>query len=622
MRLLCSDSLQLFEFFEADIPQYVILSHTWGQDEVTFQDIQNLEKATRKKGFRKLEGCCKKAQSDGFQWVWIDTCCIDKSSSAELSEAINSMYQWYMKSQICYAYMEDVHSEEDFSRSRWFKRGWTLQELIAPSFVEFYTVEWVEIGTKMSLAENVSRITAIDESVLEDSSQMAKINIASRMSWASERETTRIEDQAYCLMGLFGINMPLLYGEGRRAFHRLQEEIMKMHEDYTLFAWADPGASMAGHCNPVESLTSYHLDGILAESPRSFSKKKWPQPWWPYSQLYPSIMTAALANEDIKHSITGWQFVQPPTITSRGLSIGLPTRRIGLTRYQVCLTCTDSLANVHFLCLTLRLSSSEEHPPEILVCSISDTGQLEFIPQVKLKRNTFKYTQIYITHTMFHSAIFEPDGLIRQLSERWLKVQTDENCSILESDLLCQDHSEKITSNEFLLNCPFYDYQFHGDGRDLQGMFKIGSQDFSPPFIVGFGTRLLRHRAPWCGVLFEPHVRYGDEVLPLKLENLEKGLANAKSVTRFAVVQNALLKDMEMSREIRSRMFEVPLSEIFPGCRLSNAHHSKHNLDLFNLSSDRVVKYLSGITVRASVRRFGGSVRHLSICWGPLPKSI
>jgi hypothetical protein len=165
MRLLSSDSLRLFEFFDENIPQYVILSHTWGEDEVTFQDIQNPEKAKRKKGFRKLEGCCKKAQSDGFQWVWIDTCCIDKSSSAELSEAINSMYQWYMKSQICYAYMEDVHSEEDFSWSRWFKRGWTLQELIAPSIVEFYTEGWVEIGTKMSLTEDISRITAIDESV-------------------------------------------------------------------------------------------------------------------------------------------------------------------------------------------------------------------------------------------------------------------------------------------------------------------------------------------------------------------------------------------------------------------------------------------------------------------------
>lgn len=128
-------------------------------------------------------------------------------------------------------------------------------------------------------------------------------------------------------MWLFGINMPLLYGEGHRAFHRLQEETMKIHEDYTLFAWANPGASIAGHCNPADSLTSYHSDGILAESPRYFSKKKWSEPWWLYSQLYPSIMSTALGNEDLKHSITGWQFMQQlPTITSRGLSISLPLR--------------------------------------------------------------------------------------------------------------------------------------------------------------------------------------------------------------------------------------------------------------------------------------------------------
>ncbi len=127
--------------------------------------------------------------------------------------------------------------------------------------------------------------------------------------------------------GFVGINMSFLYGEGRRSFHRLQEDIMRTHEDYTLFAWANPWVSVAGHCNRWESLISYHSDGILAESPRYFSNKKWFEPWWPYSQLYPSITTAVLANERVKHSITGWQSIQLPTITSRGLSICLPLRR-------------------------------------------------------------------------------------------------------------------------------------------------------------------------------------------------------------------------------------------------------------------------------------------------------
>jgi hypothetical protein len=152
MRLLDSASLCLSEFFGDRIPQYVILSHTWGEDEVTFQDIQDLKKAREKKAFRKLEQCCNKAHLDGFQWVWIDTCCIDKTSSAELSEAINSMYQWYRDSQICYAYLEDVRlvyagiAGKDLKESRWFTRGWTLQELIAPSIVEFYDTDVSIIG--------------------------------------------------------------------------------------------------------------------------------------------------------------------------------------------------------------------------------------------------------------------------------------------------------------------------------------------------------------------------------------------------------------------------------------------------------------------------------------------
>jgi hypothetical protein len=184
MRLLDSASFRLYDFATCDVPQYVILSHTWGTEEVSFQDLQDLTKAKEKKGFSKLKRCCKKAQLNGLQWVWIDTCCIDKSSSAELSEAINSIYQWYQDSHICYAYLEAVawrtkgpHAGErgpldwnlsSFERSRWFKRGWTLQELIAPPVVEFYDLDWIEIGTKLSLVEKVSQITGIHMAVLED----------------------------------------------------------------------------------------------------------------------------------------------------------------------------------------------------------------------------------------------------------------------------------------------------------------------------------------------------------------------------------------------------------------------------------------------------------------------
>ncbi|CAN9142654.1 unnamed protein product [Alternaria alternata] len=241
MRLLNTSTLQVEEFLQSQVPDYVILSHTWGSEEVTLQDILS-NVAPSKKGFAKLIGCCKRAKDDGFKYCWIDTCCIDKTSSAELSEAINSMYQWYKGACICYAYLEDVQGNPQlddykaFSKSRWFTRGWTLQELIAPGIVEFYNVSWVDIGTRSSLQKRLTGITGINEKILTGGNPL-NCPVAVRMSWAARRETSRVEDQAYCLLGIFGVNMALLYGEGHRAFLRLQEEILRIDEDYTLFAW-------------------------------------------------------------------------------------------------------------------------------------------------------------------------------------------------------------------------------------------------------------------------------------------------------------------------------------------------------------------------------------------------
>lgn len=173
---------------------------------------------------------------------WIDSCCIDKTSSAELSEAINSMFDWYRNSQACYAYLSDVNSPcddpksltESLESSKWFTRGWTLQELLAPRWVEFFDLNWNTLGTKSSLQSEIEAITGISH--LFD---FRNACIAQKMSWASRRETTRIEDEAYCLMGIFEVNMPLLYGEGSNAFVRLQLEILKTSDDESIFAWAD-----------------------------------------------------------------------------------------------------------------------------------------------------------------------------------------------------------------------------------------------------------------------------------------------------------------------------------------------------------------------------------------------
>ena len=192
----------------------------------------------------KIRQACELARAHGYQYIWIDSCCIDKSSSSELSEAINSMYLWYRSAHICYAFLADVSRTDDpkrkdsaFRTSRWFRRGWTLQELIAPEILVFVSAEWSVFGTKATLGSVIEDITGIECGILSHKKQLDEVSVAARMSWAAKRETTRIEDQAYSLLGIFDIHMPTLYGEGPRAFRRLQEEILRRIPDQSIFAW-------------------------------------------------------------------------------------------------------------------------------------------------------------------------------------------------------------------------------------------------------------------------------------------------------------------------------------------------------------------------------------------------
>ncbi|GLA07209.1 hypothetical protein AnigIFM60653_008163 [Aspergillus niger] len=251
MRLINAKTLELEEFMGRKIPKYAILSHTWGEDEVSFQDMQT-STVTEKKGYAKIKYSCERALKDRLSYVWVDTCCIDKTSSAELSEAINSMMAWYTESEICYAHLADVPPTTDqeldkaiFSRSRWFTRGWTLQELIAPSRLVFLAQDWSFLHARETVVELISDITGISHLFLDSRSEKLELgsnlkstSIAERMSWASNRETSRIEDMAYSLLGILQVNMPLLYGEGSAAFRRLQEEIIKHSDDQSLFAWS------------------------------------------------------------------------------------------------------------------------------------------------------------------------------------------------------------------------------------------------------------------------------------------------------------------------------------------------------------------------------------------------
>lgn len=283
--------------FGSDVPPYAILSHTWGPDEVTFQDIQQPLRARSKVSYSKIQGTCAEALRHDIRWAWIDSCCIDKTSSAELTEAINSMYSYYLLSRVCFVYLSDVpplasHTSSpslssmsqmpSLAASRWFTRGWTLQELIAPRRSIFYASDWSRIGTKGMRRDErpfvaaLASVSGVFESVLSRSRQPRDYSVAERMSWAAARRTTRDEDLAYCLMGLFGVHMPVLYGEGlAHAFQRLQHEIIRTSPDETIFAWrAGPDDEVADPHTGERRRRAQGSSGLLAASPADFARSR------------------------------------------------------------------------------------------------------------------------------------------------------------------------------------------------------------------------------------------------------------------------------------------------------------------------------------------------------------
>ncbi len=246
MRLIDTETLGLKEFM-GEVPKYAILSHTWGAKELTYGEFLD---RTNWKGdcFDKIRATCREASNRGIRYAWVDTCCIDKTSSSELSEAINSMFRWYEESEVCFAFLVDVVRQQgtpgvSFESSRWFTRGWTLQELLAPRKLDFFDANWAPLGSRRNLSSRISSITRINETFLLENTVSSRqrllqeASIAERMSWAADRVTTREEDVAYCLLGILGVNMPLIYGEGVNAFMRLQAEVISHCFDPSLLAW-------------------------------------------------------------------------------------------------------------------------------------------------------------------------------------------------------------------------------------------------------------------------------------------------------------------------------------------------------------------------------------------------
>jgi len=362
MRLLNTALLELEYFTTKEKPPYAILSHTWGSEEVLYDHARHGPAKLRSCGRTGLFKVLKSAEialNDGYNYIWVDTCCIDKSSSAELSEAINSMFAWYRESRVCYAFLEDYthgSSDDELSTSRWFTRGWTLQELIAPLDVQFYDASWTRFGNRLEMSFGLSKITGIDVGVLsatlsmsqpcevmgvhpdnpqsvqacDDCRERARLfsairidahSISTKMSWAAHRKTTRVEDIAYCLMGVFNVNMPLLYGEGSaKAFHRLQEEIIRRSNDQTILVW---------QCEP------YRQDNNIKSG----------VPYWPPSSLlagHPAHFRSGNLFEPVRKlngkqriaiSSTGIEVdvhVAPCEIESKGLSPGIHVQEVWL----------------------------------------------------------------------------------------------------------------------------------------------------------------------------------------------------------------------------------------------------------------------------------------------------
>jgi hypothetical protein len=244
LKRLPAGDFELISFNNDDPPPYAILSHTWTEgEEVTYNELV-AGTGKGKTDYDKIRFCGERAAADSLEYFWVDTCCIDKSTSNELSTAINSMFRWYQRASKCYVHLSDVQIpdevidapafritwEEAFRQSRWFTRGWTLQELLAPAIVEFFSNEGKWLGSRISLEQEIHEITMIPIGVLRGQS-LTKFNVKERMNWAAKRTTTLKEDKVYCLLGIFGVFLSPIYGEGEAyATLRLKEEIQRRQE--------------------------------------------------------------------------------------------------------------------------------------------------------------------------------------------------------------------------------------------------------------------------------------------------------------------------------------------------------------------------------------------------------
>ncbi|RDX47246.1 HET-domain-containing protein [Lentinus brumalis] len=416
-------------------PRYAILSHVWEDADhaQSFQDIRAIHARCVLSGedprslvTGKVRRFCLVAEHDGYEWVWLDTGCIDKTSSAELSEAINSMWAWYRDAAVCYAYLGDVGDDDDprapgseFRRSKWYTRGWTLQELIAPHHVVFLSHRWTVIGTKASLLATVAEVTGIDGATLAQKriAVLTRASVAKRMSWASTRRTSRIEDRAYSLLGIFGVSMPIVYGEGLYSFTRLQIEILKHTQDHSIFAWGpihpDFDVAHAGIEWPEKVSLDRHRargvgkvasqrswDALLASSPSNFELS---------GDIVPVSVGAYTRHFGYRPD---WNY----TFTSNGILITLPLstdyarphfRRTVYERVYAAALCCSTFAGWRdgesFIVLFLILESSDVDPVpwcRRVGTESTEAGDLSFYRGALLASPSSSLSRDFVTREM------------------------------------------------------------------------------------------------------------------------------------------------------------------------------------------------------------------------------
>jgi hypothetical protein len=247
MRLLNIHTLKLVEFSKDKRPAYAIASHRWDEHEATYTDVRDARN-TSSSGYQKIKDFAKyvKAHVVGIEWLWIDTCCINKEHATELSSAINLMFEWYQEADICLAYLRDVDNAGDevsLQRSEWFERGWTLQELLAPRTVVFLTRTWEVIGNKgattsvcsstevgKNLEKVIAKITKVPFEVLQEYQRSIRYSTSEKLRWMDSRKTTEEEDLTYALFGILNVSLPVIYGEKGKARDRLLATIREREE--------------------------------------------------------------------------------------------------------------------------------------------------------------------------------------------------------------------------------------------------------------------------------------------------------------------------------------------------------------------------------------------------------